>query len=149
MTASPWTDYLNLLTSLSGTLEKLTDIERRKTDAVCHGDLPVVEDCMKQEQVISLSLRSLEQKRIHALSQLGLSHVPLRDLQKHSPPEYDLETKRVVEELRRQYTLFQTASQVARNTLECNLREIQRIQDEVSGTPSGPDELPHQTDFRV
>ena len=149
MAASLWTDYLSLLTSLSGTLEKLTDIEHRKTDAVCHGDLPVVEDCMKQEQVMSLSLRSLEQKRIHLLSQLGLSHVSLRDLPKHSPPEHDLETKRVVEELRRQYTLFQTASQVARNTLECNLREIQRIQDEMSGTPSNPDDLPHQTDFRV
>lgn len=149
MSTSLWTDYLNLLTSLSGTLEKLTEIEHRKTDAVCQGNLPVVEDCMKQEQVMSLSLRSLEQKRINLLSQLGLSNVPLRELQKHSPPEHDLETKRVAEELRRQYTLFQAASQVARDTLECNLREIQRLQKQTRGTPSTPDELPHQTDFRV
>lgn len=149
MATSLWSDYLNLLSSLSDTLEKLTGIEHRKTDAVCQGNLPVVEDCMKQEQVMSLSLRSLEQKRIHLLSQLGLSQVPLRELQKHSPPEYDLETKRVVEELRRQYTLFQTASQVARDTLECNLRELQRIQEQTNGTPSSPDDLPRQTDFRV
>ena len=149
METSLWTDYLALLTSLSGTLEKLTGIERRKTDAVCQGNLLVVEDCMKQEQVMSLSLRSLEQKRTNLLSQLGLSHVPLRELEKHSPPEYDLETKKVVEELRRQYTLFQTASQVARDTLECNLREIQRIQEQNQSAPSTPDELPRQTDFRV
>ena len=149
MSTSLWTDYLNLLTSLSGTLEKLTEIERHKTDAVCQGNLPVVEDCMKQEQVMSLSLRSLEQKRTNLLSQLGLAHVPLRELQQHSPPEYDLETKRVVEELRRQYTLFQTASQVARDTLECNLREIQRIQEQTRGISTASEELPHQTDFRV
>ena len=98
---------------------------------------------------MSLSLRSLEQKRINLLGQLGLSQVPLRELEKHSPPEFDLETKRVAEELRRQYTLFQTASQVARDTLECNLREIQRIQEQAQGTPSTPDDLPRQTDFRV
>ena len=98
---------------------------------------------------MSLSLRSLEQKRTNLLSQLGLAHVPLRELQQHSPPEYDLETKRVVEELRRQYTLFQTASQVARDTLECNLREIQRIQEQTRGISTASEELPHQTDFRV
>lgn len=145
---SLWKDYLALLTKLSQTLEKLTDIERHKTDAVCQGNLPVVEDCMKQEQVFSLSLRSLEQKRIKLLTQLGLADVNLRHLQEHAPEEYDLETKQVVEELRRQYTLFQAASQVARSTLECNLREIERIQQAQSDA-SPNDQLPRQTDFRV
>ena len=148
MANSLWKDYLALLTSLSQTLEKLTAIERQKTDAVCQGNLPKVEDCMKQEQVFSLSLRSLEQKRIKLLSQLGLDGVNLRHLQEHAPEEYDLETKQVVEELRRQYTLFQAASQVARTTLECNLREIERIQQAQSDTAPG-EQLPRQTDFRV
>ena len=145
---SLWKDYLALLTNLSQTLEKLTAIERRKTDAVSQGNLPVVEDCMKQEQVFSLSLRSLEQKRIKLLSQLGLENVNLRHLQEHAPEEYDLETKQVVEELRRQYTLFQAASEVARNTLECNLRQIERIQ-QAQGNDASGDQLPRQADFRV
>ena len=148
MAAPAWTDYLKLLSSLAKTLEQLTAIERRKTDAVCQGNLPVVENCMKQEQVISLSLRSLEQKRSTMLEQLGLKGVDLRHLQEHAPAELDLETKRTVEELRRQYTLFQTASQVARDALECNLREIQRIQAQQGDAPTS-DDLPHQTDFRV
>ena len=145
---SLWKDYLALLTNLSQTLEKLTAIERRKTDAVSQGNLPVVEDCMKQEQVFSLSLRSLEQKRIKLLTQLGLADVNLRHLQEHAPEEYDLETKQVVEELRRQYTLFQAASEVARNTLECNLRQIERIQ-QAQGNDASGDHLPRQADFRV
>lgn len=149
MANSLWSDYLALLTTLSQTLEKLTAIQHRKTDAVCQGHVPVVEDCMKQEQVLSLSLRSLEQKRMKLLSQLGLDGVNLRHLQEHAPQEYDLETKQVVEELRRQYTLFQTASQVARNTLECNLREIERMQKQAQGDVPTGDQLPRQTDFRV
>lgn len=142
-----WSDYLALLTSLSDTMKRLTEIEQKKTAAVCQGNLPTVEDCMKQEQVISLSLRSLEQKRTKMLAQLGLSDVLLRDLAQHSPEEHQLETRHITEELRRQYTLFQAASQVARDTLECNLREIQRIQGQ--GDTAAENELPHQTDFRV
>ena len=104
---------------------------------------------MKQEQAVSLSLRSVEQKRAVMLEQLGLKGVDLRHLQEHAPAEFDLETKRVAEELRRQYTLFQTASQVARDTLECNLREIQRVQAQKQGDAPTLDNLPHQTDFRV
>lgn len=148
MATPSWSDYLNLLRKLSNTLEQLTAIEQRKTKAVAQANLPVVEDCMKQEQVLSLSLRSTDQKRDRMLAALGLSNVPLRHLLEHSPPGYELETRQVAEELRRQYTLFQASSQVARNTLECNLRQIERLMTEKNGTaPTG--ELPRQTDFRV
>lgn len=149
MTNSPsWSKYLTLLRKLSNTLEQLTGIEHRKTKAVSQGNLPVVEECMKQEQVLSLSLRSIDQKRERMLAAFGLTNIPLRQLVAHSPSGYELETKQVAEELRRQYTLFQAASQVARNTLECNLRQIEQRQTEkTGGIPTG--DLPRQTDFRV
>lgn len=148
-TAIPtWRDYLNFLRSLTKTLEQLTEVEQRKTQAVTQGNLFVVEECMKKEQVLSLSLRGMDQKRDKMLSQLGLTGVNLQDLQKHSPEDLELETKAVSEELRRQYTVFQAASQVARNALECNLHQIEQIQAEKHGGPT-PGTLPHQTDFRV
>ena len=58
-----WQEYLKMLDNLGATLEKLTEIERTKTAAVGRGDLEGVEACMKQEQVISLSLRGTDQKR--------------------------------------------------------------------------------------
>ena len=148
MTSTQWKDYLTLLTRLSKTLEQLSAIERKKTEAVCKGNVPAVEDCMKQEQVYSMSLRGLDQKRDKLLAAMGLSGVPLSQLLEHSPAELRLETKQVAEELRRQYTLFQTASEVARNTLECNLHEIERIQTQRQGDAHVGD-LPRQTDFRV
>ncbi len=143
-----WQEYLELLGGLGATLEKLTAIERRKTEAAGRGDLLGVEDCMKQEQAMSLSLRSLDRKRETMLAALGLSGQPLSDLQRHSPPEYELETKRAVEELQRQYGLFRASSEVARNTLECNLRAIERLlPPEEEGRP--PEEPRRQADFRI
>lgn len=65
-----WRKYLSLLESLGGTLEELTGMEQEKTKAVSKGDLPAVEELMKREQVISLSLRGLEQRR-----ELSLIHI--------------------------------------------------------------------------
>ena len=146
-----WQDYLNLMRSLTHTLEGLTQVEREKNDAASRGDLAGVEACMKREQVISLTLRGYDQKRDTLLAALGLQGVTLSQLEDHSPDEYQLETKKVVEELRRQYTLFQAASQVARHTLEINLHAIELMQNRQAGDSAEAEETrkTHQTDFRA
>ena len=147
MDMAVWQDYLKLLDSLGDTLEKLTEIERTKTAAVGKGDLDGVEACMKQEQVISLSLRGMDQKREKLLARLGLTGVPLRELEARGPRESHMETRRTVEALRRKYEVFQSASEVARNTLECNLHAIEQVQ-RAKEAPS-PEERPRQADFRA
>lgn len=136
-----WQDYLKLMEGLSRTLEQLTQVELDKNAAASRGDVLGVEECMKREQVLSLSLRGCDQKRDAMLAQLGLHGVSLSQL----------ETKRVVEELRRQYALFQNASQVARDTLEINLRAIERMQAVQAGDAAEAAEQrrDHQTDFRA
>lgn len=106
---------------------------------------------MKREQVLSLTLRGYDQKRDSLLRDLGITGVRLSTLVDHSPEELRLETKAVAEELRRQYALFQTASEVARNTLECNLRAIERTQAVQAGDAVQAEEQRknHQTDFRA
>ena len=94
MDMAVWQEYLKLLDNLGNTLEKLTEIERSKTAAVSGGNLHGVEECMKQEQVISLSLRGMDQKREKMLAQLGLTGVPLRELEARGPRETHMETRR-------------------------------------------------------
>lgn len=147
MDMAVWKEYLKLLDQLGGAMEKLTEVERSKTAAVSRGDLDGVENCMKQEQVLSLSLRGLDQKREKLLSQLGLKGVPLRDLEEKGPRESHLETKAVVERLRHKYEVFRSASEVARNTLECNLRAIENIQKAKDAPP--PEDQPLGADFRA
>ena len=146
-----WQDYLKLLRNLSKTLGQLTQVERDKNAAAAAGDLAGVEECMKREQVLSLTLRGYDQKRDSLLRDLGITGVRLSTLVDHSPEELRLETKAVAEELRRQYALFQTASEVARNTLECNLRAIERTQAVQAGDAVQAEEQRknHQTDFRA
>ena len=145
--AAQWTDYLRHLRELAKTIGQLTGVEQEKLDAVGRGDLLAVEECMKREQVLSLALRGADQKRAALLRELGVEGVTLRDLQKHSPQEYDLETKEAAETLRRQYDMFQAVSQAARNALECNLRAIERLQKSQGQPPR--EGAPHQTDFRA
>lgn len=107
---------------------------------------------MKREQAMSLSLRGYDQRRDAMLAALGLpANLTLRQLESHSPEEFRLETKAVAEELRNQYEIFQAASQAARNTLEVNLRAIEREQAIRAGdaVQAAETRKNHQTDFRA
>lgn len=146
-----WQDYLKLMEGLGRTLEQLTQVELDKNTAASRGDVLGVEECMKREQVLSLSLRGYDQKRDAMLAALDLRGTTLNQLESRCPEELQLEVKGVAEELRRQYALFQAASQVARDTLEVNLRAIERMQAVQAGdaAQAAEDRKIHQTDFRA
>ena len=151
MTQKSWQDYLKLMVNLTHTLESLSQVERDKNAAAVRGELAKVEECMKREQAVSMTLRGYDQKRDAMLAAMGLKGLTLRQMEDHSPEELRLETKAVVEELRRQYAIFQAASQAARTTLEVNLRAIEREQAIRAGDAAQAEEKRkiHQTDFRA
>lgn len=142
-----WGEYLTLLETLGGKLEELTDLERTKALAVGRSDLEELEECMKREQVMSLSLRGLDQKREKLLAALGLTGVPLRDLAERAPEGVRMEAKAAAEKLRQKYEVFQSASDVARNTLECNLHAIEKLQKAHEVQPE--ERSLRQSDFRA
>lgn len=150
MDRGAWQEYLKLLGNVGRTMEQLTEIERKKTDAVGRSDLNAVEECMKQEQVLSLSLRGYDQKRDAMLAKLGIPGTSLTQLERHSPEGLEMETKRAAEALRGQYERFQAASKVARSALECNLRVIERLrkEQEAQQGPEIPREQGAGYDFR-
>ena len=143
--------YLAYLEDLRKQLESLTALAKEKPPAVAADDLAALNDIMKREQVLSLTLRGYDQKRDTILGALGLKGITLRQLVQHSPDELRLETKDVAEKLRQAYTLFQAASEVARDTLEVNLRAIEQIQARQAGDSAQAEEerKNHQTDFRA
>lgn len=125
MTALTHTEYLALLQEVSSTLEKLTEVAQLKTAAVRMDDLATLNECMKQEQALSLALRGFEQKRTASLPALGLVGVPLSTLSSHYPLDHQMEAKAVSESALRHYRLYQSAAEVARNTLESNLHQVE------------------------
>ena len=150
--------YLTFLKELQKELDDLTAVQHQKIAAVQGSDLDILNECMKHEQAITLSLRGLERKRDSMLSALGLSGVLLRDLPKRCPEAYRTQTASTVESLQRSYQVLQSAQTAARTLMETQIHLIQKEltqqgvdleleQHYQPNHPSAPQKM--RTDFRA
>lgn len=129
-------DYLKVLDELRESMDQLAALARQKTDAVRTDDLMALDEVLKQEQAMSLSLRGIEQRREKLLSQLGLERVSLSALPMRYPDGLQLQAREKAEALRRSYGTYRAAAEIARNTLEINLHQIDQIVQSMGG--AGP-----------
>lgn len=143
--------YLSLLQEISGTLAKLASVQQEKARAVRLDDLRGLDVCMKQEQAIGMTLRGCEQKRVASLASLGLQGSNLGALCDLAPEDCRREALETVEELNLQYRYYRSASEVARNTLECNLHEIEKVLKDLGKSMEDGVEIPGtlHRDFRA
>ena len=154
---NPFDDYLELLEQMSDELAHLSELAEAKTDAVMKNDLIALDRILKQEQASSLTFRGLEQKQATLLNATGLMNVKLSSLVENFPPKKRIACKEVVEKLQNQYDIYKCKSEVARNTLECNLHEIDKIIASAASEQNGPGyevkqpQVPNgmKTDFRA
>lgn len=128
-------EYFAFMDQLGQLLDQLTELEKEKTAAVRRDDLLGVDNCMKQEQALSLSLRAMDRKREFLLGGLGLRNVTLSSLPQHCPEGLRQEAKEASEKLRSRYVLYRSAADVARTTLECNLHQIEKLLASQGGVP--------------
>ena len=135
---NPFDDYLALLEQMSDELAHLSELAVQKTDAVMKNDLAALDQVLKQEQASSLTFRGLEQKQTALLNATGLMDVKLSSLVENYPPRKRIACKEVVEKLQNQYDIYKCRAEVARNTLECNLHEIDKILASASASQAGP-----------
>ena len=120
-------EYLAFLESLGQTLEQLTELAREKADAVRRGDLVELDGCMKREQALSLTLRSMDKKRENMLGKLGLSGVPLSGLAGRYPQELRSRAKTVADGVDERYRVYASAASAAQTALECSLHQIEKV----------------------
>lgn len=142
MEQQPYLDYLALLDELRTSLDRLSELARQKTDAVRRDDLMALDEALKQEQAMSLSLRGQEIKRLKLLSQLGLDGSNLSRLEALYPPALRFQAKQTVDALRQSYEVYRCTAGVARSTLECSLHELEKF---VSAHGGGTVESPGYT----
>ena len=150
--------YLSLLNELSGRLDQLSELARPKTQAGKKDDLTALDEALKQEQAMTLNLRGLEQKRLKAVSQLGLEGSSLSELASRYPDSMQIQARQTAEKLLRSYQEYRCAAEVARNTLELNLHEIEKVIAasgvDTAGVPGYAAPVPEppkrmKTDFRA
>ena len=131
--------YLDLLDTLREKLSTLFDLASKKAVAVRSDDLTALDTIMRQEQALSLAFRGLEQKKATLSRELGIDTVPLSNLASHYPESLQLKARQTVSALQDQFQLYRAAAEVARNTLECNLHEIEKFLAAQEGVPAaGP-----------
>ena len=129
--------YFAFLRELGQVFEQLTALTKEKTAAVRRDDIGALNECMKREQAMSLSLRSMDAKREKMLAGLGMAGVPLSGRAEHCPAELRLEARQVEEELRNRLAVYRSAADVARATLEISLHQIEQMIDEEGDRPVG------------
>lgn len=132
----PYLDYLSLLQDVEKSLSHLTELSHQKMHAMGQNDLIALDEVLKQEQAMTLTLRGYEQKRSKLLKELGLEKVPLQSLDTHYPPHLQAQAKQTAQSLRESYQTFHQSWDVARNAMEHNLHEIEQIIKTMGGDPS-------------
>lgn len=143
--------YFMLLEKLGEQLERLTELAKTKNIAAKRDDVLTVNECMKEEQSIGLTLRRMDQQRQKLLSALGLHGVPLSGLAERCPPEQRRAAREAAERLLTRSKIYHSAADAARSTLECALHNVdKRIE---AKTPNGASEPRPRgglfTDFRT
>ena len=151
--------YFRVLRELSGVLDRLTPLALQKAEAAQAGDLTGMDEVLKQEQALGLNLRGLELKRQKLVPQLGLEGAPLSELPERCPTELRDEARNTAAALRKSYEIYRSYSNLARNTLELNLHQIDKFLERsgvdpklaVQGYETPPTEPPKKmkTDFRA
>lgn len=124
---SPFSAYLSLLQELNGHLEQLAQLAQQKAEAARQDDLMALDEVLKQEQAMSLTLRGLEQRRAKLVKELGLENTSLAQLPDKCPPELEPEARKTAEALRASYKIYRSCADMARNTLELTLHQIDKI----------------------
>ena len=151
--------YFGVLRDLTGLLERLTPLAQQKAEAARAGDLTALDEVLKQEQALSLNLRGLELKRQKLTPLLGLDGVPLSGLAERCPVGLSGEARATADALRKSYEIYRSYSNMARNTLELNLHQIDKFLEKAGVDPKlaaqgyevPPAEPPKKmkTDFRA
>ena len=122
-----WQDLFQMLEKLSAQLNTLTELQKEKTAAVLRDDLLGVNDCMKREQVVSLTLRSMDIKRGKLYQELGLPQRPLSALPESCPPAHRPRARKLSEQVLENYQIYRSAAEVSRSTLEINLHQLEKL----------------------
>lgn len=151
-------NLLQFFSELQQELDRLMQLQPKKVEAVRAHDLDLLNDCMKQEQALSLSLRGLEQRRDKLLQSLGLSGLSLLEAAQRCPAEQRRDAVDAAEELRRHYNALRSAQEAARTVIEKDLRAINKqleqrgiLSELDDGYSPNTDSMPKsmRTDFRA
>lgn len=118
--------FQSVIEQMISLFDEYLPLEEKKLKAVKENDLVALEDCMTQEQAVVLKLRGLEKKREDAQKANGWEGKRFREIIGLVPEEQQAEYQRLFETLSRSVKLFHSANKSAMDTMNLNLRQIDK-----------------------
>ncbi len=143
--------YFALLGKLGELLDRLSELAAKKNIAAQRGDVLTVNECMKEEQSIGLTMRQMDGRREKLLLSLGLQGATLSAMPERCPPEQRQAARAAADSLLAKFRVYRAASDAARSTLERSLHNVEKLIE--ANTPAGTPEARQRgglfTDFRT
>ncbi|MBQ9520949.1 MAG: hypothetical protein IJR72_00080 [Oscillospiraceae bacterium] len=119
--------FFTYLEKVGEYLDRLSELAKAKNIAAQRGDVLSVNECMREEQEIGLTLRRMDKQRQRLLTVLHLDGVPLSAVPAHCPPELRPAARAAVETLLTKRDIYRSAADAARATLECSLHNVEKL----------------------
>ena len=143
--------YFTMLGKFGEFLDRLSELATTKNIAAQRGDVLTVNECMKEEQSIGLTMRQMDGRREKLSAALGLQDVPLSGMAERCPPAHRQTARAAADALLDKARVYRAASDAARSTLE---RSLHNVEKRIAANAPGGELQPRKrggvfTDFRT
>ena len=143
--------YFAMLGKFGEFLDRLSELATAKIVAAQRGDVLTVNECMKEEQSIGLTMRHMDSRREKLSAALGLRDVPLSRMAERCPPAQRQAARAAADALLDKARVFRAASDAARSTIE---RSLHNVEKRIAANAPGGELAPRKrggvfTDFRT
>lgn len=119
--------FQKIIRDLIVLFEEHLPLEQRKLEAIQQDDVSGVEECMKQEQALTLKLKGLDRKRESIQKELGWEGKPFREIVDAVPAENRQELRKLFDQLTNIVTIFSETNKEAMTAMEVHLRDMQKV----------------------
>ncbi len=130
-------DFCATLNQLSDVVQKITDIEQKRVDAASQKEHHRIESFLNEEQALLLSLRGLEQKRIHQAEELGWKDYTFRHILYAADPEQKKLLNPLFKELEEQISILRKVRESADRIIGVRIHELEDAITMAGGIPNG------------
>ncbi len=128
-------DFHNIVIHLIELLEALISIEKDKLESITSKNLDVLNNCIKNEQVLVLKLKGLDKKREQILSALGYDGLTYKEIISRLPAEEKEESSKLFATLQKTTDDFHAINDSVKVALDVNLHVINTTLSKLGQNP--------------
>ncbi|MBR5509630.1 MAG: hypothetical protein IKV59_06215 [Lachnospiraceae bacterium] len=130
-------EFCTTLRQLITVVKDITEIEQRRIDAASRNEHRQIESFLNEEQAALLSMRGLEQKRMHQAADLGWKDFTFRQILYAADSEQKKLLLPIFNELDEQISLLKKVRTSADRIIGLRIHELEEAIAAAGGIPNG------------